>query len=48
MFKSVVLLYVTYELGLPIWCKVLMWICIVIEWIEAGIKFYKAGKENRG
>ena len=40
MFKSVVLLYTTYELGLPIWCKVLMWICLALELIKLGLKIY--------
>lgn len=46
MLKSVVLLYAAYELGLPIWCKVLIWICLVFELIEAGVEIYKAGKKN--
>ena len=41
MFKSIVLLYATYELGLPIWCKVLMLICLVFDLIKLGIKIYK-------
>lgn len=46
MLKSIVMIYMAYTLDLPTWCKIFIWVSLVIELLGCMAKFYKAGKKN--
>lgn len=41
MFAQIVVLYMTFTLNLPTWCKALMFISISLDFIYFGIKLNK-------
>jgi hypothetical protein len=46
MFTSIVTMYMCYVLGLPTWCKVLMWISMVLYVCKFTWGLYKAGLKD--